>query len=66
MGVTLLTAITVATNETRIIQTPIRHECWLIRNGQPHALLLSCPLDKLADLEKAIESLKRDYGTGLC
>jgi hypothetical protein len=60
MGVSRLTAMTIFYGEVEIIETTKRHECWLIKDGRPHALMLSAPLDKRADLEDAVAKLKAE------
>ena len=56
--VSRLTAWTIQYNEVEVIETSERCECWLIKDGRPHALLLSCPLDKRADMDDAIRQFK--------
>jgi hypothetical protein len=46
------------TNDVQIIDTDVRSEAWIVKNGNPHALMLSCPLDKRQDMEKVIKKLK--------
>jgi hypothetical protein len=52
--------MTIFYGEVEIIETTKRHECWLIKDGRPHALMLSAPLDKRADLEDAVAKLKAE------
>lgn len=61
--VSRLTAMMVATNEVKVIETSERVECWLVKDGDLHALLLSCPLGKRADMDSSIASIKETYGT---
>jgi hypothetical protein len=56
--VSRITAMMIQSNETTIIETPERLECWTVKDGHPHALMLSCPLDKRAELEHVIAALK--------
>jgi hypothetical protein len=58
MPISRLTAMMLQTNEVTIIDTDVRSEAWIVKNGKPHALMLSCPFDKRQDMEKAIKELK--------
>lgn len=58
--VTRITVMMIQGNTTQIIETPERCECWLMKDNYPHALLLSCPLDKRTELEQFIKDVKED------
>ncbi len=58
MPISHVTAIMLQTNDVQIIDTDVRSEAWIVKNGNPHALMLSCPLDKRQDMEKVIKELK--------
>lgn len=58
MGVSRYTCLAIQSNPVRIIETPERWEAWIERNGIPHALVLSCSIDRKADLEKAVADIK--------
>ncbi len=59
--VSRLTYLTICTNEVQFIDTPQRSECWIVKDGRPHALQLSCPLDKRKEMEELIASWKVEY-----
>lgn len=48
--VSRITYMMIQANEVRIIDTPERTECWTVKNGELHALMLSCPLDKRPEM----------------
>ena len=48
-------------NEVEFIDTLERSECWSVKNGVRHALMLSCPLDKRPEMEKLVKEIK-EYG----
>ena len=48
----------IQSNETVIIETSERVECWIIKDSKPHALMLSCPLDKKHEMIEAVEQIK--------
>lgn len=58
MGISRLTVMMIQGNDVGYIDTPQRSEAWMMREGHPHALLLSCPLDKRPEMEKVIAELK--------
>ena len=58
MPISRITAMMLQTNDVQIIDTDVRSEAWIVKNGNPHALMLSCPLDKRQDMEKVIKELK--------
>ena len=62
MGVSRITVWMIQGNEVKILETPVRWEAWLIKENAPHALLLSCPLDKLEELEQFIKDVKLEVG----
>lgn len=55
--VSRLTCWMIQSNPVQIIETPERCEAWIEKDGVPHALVLSCPLDRRPDLEKAIQEI---------
>lgn len=58
MPISRITAMMLQTNDVQIIDTDVRSEAWIVKNGNLHALMLSCPLDKRQDMEKVIKELK--------
>lgn len=58
MPISRITAMMLQTNDVTIIDTHVRSEAWIVKNGKRHALMLSCPLDKRQDMEKVIKKLK--------
>lgn len=50
----------IQSNEVEIIETHEQCEAWIKKNGQLHALLLSCPLDKRTKLEEFIKDAKAE------
>lgn len=56
--VSRLTVWTIQANETIIIDTETRSECWMLKDGKPHALMLSAPLEYRQELEKAVEDIR--------
>ena len=58
MPISRLTAMMLQTNDVTIIDTAVRSEVWIVKNGNPHTLMVSCPLDKRQDMEKVIKELK--------
>lgn len=52
------TALAIQTNETEVVETVERCELWTKKEGVPHALVLSCPLDKRTDLERVVQEIK--------
>lgn len=58
MRISVLTAWKIETNETTILESEERVELWLVKNGVPHSLLLSCPHANKEDLLKAVEEIK--------
>lgn len=55
-----MTAWTIQANDVQIVDTPERSECWILKNGAPHALMLSCPLDKRNEMEALVKELKEE------
>lgn len=47
-------------NDVEVIDAIDRSEAWLMKEGYPHALLLSCPLDKRAEMETVIANIKAE------
>ena len=60
MAVSRITAMMIHSNDGEIVETPERLEYWIIKEGRRHALMLSCPLDKRAELEDAITQFKKE------
>jgi hypothetical protein len=58
MGVARITAWMIQSNDVQIIDKHDRTECWTIRDGSPHALMLSCQLDKRHEMEEFVAALK--------
>lgn len=58
---THLTAMMIQGNDVEFRDTLERSECWIVKNGIPHALMLSCPLDKRAEMEKIVANLKAEH-----
>lgn len=56
--VSRLTAMMIQSNEVAFRDTPERSECWILHDGKPHALVLSCPLDKRVELETVVQEIK--------
>lgn len=56
------TCLAIQGNETSIVDTPERTECWLMKEGHPHALLLSCPLEKKAEMQQFVAEIKAEAG----
>ena len=55
-----ITAWMIQANDVTFIDTPERSECWITKGGQPHALMLSCPLDKRAEMEAIVAAVKAE------
>lgn len=60
MGISRLTVMMIKSNEVKIINTPERSEAWMIKEGRPHALLLSCPHNKQGEMEQFIADVKSE------
>ena len=60
MGVSRWTVMAIQANDIKIIDTPERCEAWMMHGVHLHALLLSCPLDKRAELEQFIDDVKHN------
>lgn len=60
MGIAYLTAMMIQGNNGEFVTTAERHEYWITKEGRPHALMLSAPLDKRAELEDAVEKIKAE------
>jgi hypothetical protein len=60
MGISLSTVITIQTNEIKVIDTTERSEAWMVKGGNLHSLLLSCPLDKRSEMEKIISEIQSE------
>ncbi len=58
--VSRLTVMMIQTNEVAYIDTRERSELWLLREGEPHALLVSCPLDKKHEMEQFVADVKAE------
>ena len=56
--VSRLTAINIATNDIIFLKTRDRVECWICRDGRPHALQLSAPLDKEFEFVAAVTEIR--------
>lgn len=54
-----ITAWTLQANDVQYIDTPERSECWTVKNGIPHALMLSCPHDKRKEMEAIVDEIKK-------
>lgn len=59
MGISRITCLMILTNEVQVFDTDQRSEAWLMHEGRKHALLLSCPLDKRAEMEAIIAEIKQ-------
>lgn len=58
MSISRWTCLAIRANEVKILETPDRWEAWICRDGTPHALVLSCPKENKADLEKAVQDIR--------
>ena len=58
MGITRLTALMINGNDVEFVDTPERSECWIKHGDAPHALVLSCPLDRRQEMERAVAEIK--------
>jgi hypothetical protein len=60
MSVSRLSAMMIQANDVVFIDTPERSECWICHEpGVPHALVLSCSLDRRADMERAVAEIRQ-------
>lgn len=54
-----ITALMIQGNHVMFVDTADETECWICHEPNvPHALMLSCPKDKRADLEKIVAKIK--------
>jgi hypothetical protein len=53
-----MTAMMIQGGDIQVIDTSERSEAWLFKDKCPHALLLSCPLDKREEMEQVIAGIK--------
>jgi len=63
MGISRWTAMAIQANKIEVVNTGLvgeRSEAWLMKNGQPHALLLSCSINDRPEMESLIEKLKAE------
>ena len=60
--VTRLTVMMIQANETRIVENGERLEVWTVKNGNLHALMVSCDKDKRNELDEWLEAVKKDVG----
>ena len=60
MGISRWTVMAIQGNDVAVIDTPERSEAWMVKGGRPHALLLSCPLEKRAVMERVLADLKAE------
>jgi hypothetical protein len=59
MGISRLTYWMIQGNDVLFIDTPERSECWICHEpGVPHAIVLSCPLEKRTEMERAVAEIK--------
>lgn len=63
MGISRWTVLAIQGNEIQVVDTLERSEAWMVKNGHPHALLLSCPLDKRSEMEGVISELKAEVAS---
>lgn len=56
--VSRITYMMIQSNDVEIVETTERCEAWMMKEGHPHALMLSCPLDKRKELEDVIKQIK--------
>lgn len=58
-----LTAAMIESNEVRLVENTAenRWECWTVKDGELHALMLSAPLDKKQQLEDCVAKLKAEH-----
>ena len=60
MGISRFTVMMIQSNEIMYLDTEERSEAWISKYGRPHALLLSCALDKRPEMENVIAKLKSE------
>jgi hypothetical protein len=54
-----ITYLMLQSNAVLFINTSDRSECWITKDGTtPHALMLSCSLDKRQEMEKVVADVK--------
>lgn len=63
MSVSRITAWMIQTNEVVYVETPERSECWIVKDGQLHALMLSCPHEDREKMEQYVNELKQQGAT---
>ena len=63
MGISRWTVMAIQANDVEVVDAIDRSEAWLMKEGYPHALLLSCPLDKRAEMETVIANIKAEATT---
>lgn len=56
--VSTITALMIQGNDVQIFDTPERVEAWILHDGEPHALVLSCAHEHRAGLENLIAEIK--------
>ena len=59
MAISTITALMIQANEVQIVDTADRTEAWILHDGRPPALMLSCPIEHKAQLEKTVAEIKR-------
>ncbi len=65
MKISLLTILKIQANEVEIVDTSERTEAWMMKDGHPHCLLLSCPHVNKPELEALIAKIKAEVDTPL-
>ena len=56
--VSRLTVLMIQSNQVKIIETTEQVEAWMVKNGNLHALLLSCDHEHKSDMQNTIAELK--------
>ena len=55
-----MTVMMLQSNPIKVIDTPDRSEAWLVKDGNLHALLLSCPIDMKCDMQAFIDTVQKE------
>lgn len=58
MSISRITYWMLQGNDVIFVDTAERSECWITHSGVPHALILSCPLDKRKEMEQFVADIK--------
>jgi hypothetical protein len=54
-----MTLMMLQSNPVKVIDTSDRSEAWLVKDGNLHALLLSCPIDRKGDMQAFIDTVQK-------